>query len=92
MRLEERVKRGMSGPSPTNAGPSTPPGPSTRSRLQNLQGTPGTIAQSHVSDDSIADYSVYTIKNKEDSVVAVLVETKFTSNSKFEHALAQVCF
>ena len=81
----------MSGPSQTNTpGPSTPSGPSTRSVVKN-QLTPGTITQSHVSDESIADYSVYTIKNKNDSVVAVLVETKLTFHSKFKHALAQVC-
>ena len=48
-----------------------------------------TRTHSNVSDKSKADYSVYVIKDQNQFVVAVLVETKLTSNIKFQHALAQ---
>ena len=67
--------------------PSTP----TRSQSHPPQQvkSPGSTC-SNVSDKSKADYSVYVIRNKNKAVVAVLVETKLSTNVKFQHAVAQV--
>ena len=52
--------------------------------------TPGSQVYSNISDKSKVDYSVYVIKDQNQVVVAVLMETKLTSSVKFPHALAQV--
>ena len=94
--LEEKVKgvntssSQVPGPSPSQDPPQTPDRAQTRSRPLLPQDTPGTKTHSNVSDNSKADYSVYVIKDQNQFVVAVLVETKLTSNTKFPHALAQV--
>ena len=80
------------GPSP---GPSqlqfTSPTPRlTETRALPTPTTPGSQVYSNISDKSKADYSVYVIKDQNQVVVAVLVETKLTSSVKFPHALAQV--
>ena len=106
VRLEEKVRGSTPTPNPTagsSPGPSAAsPGPSAASlqctsptpRLMETSAlptptTPGSKMYLNISDKSKADYSVYVIKDQ-NKVVAVLMETKLTSSSKFQHALAQV--
>ena len=51
--------------------------------------TPGHTTCDNISEGSRADYTVYTMK-KGGNVVAVLMEAKLTSHSKYQHALGQV--
>ena len=99
VRLEEKVR----GSTPTAESGSSP-GPSPASQLQFTSPTPrltetsalptpttpGSQVYSNISDKSKADYSVYVIKDQNQVVVAVLMATKLTLSSKFQHALAQV--
>ena len=50
----------------------------------------GTTNQS-VSENSRSDYSIYTVMDNNEVVVAVLIEA-MTTHSKFTHALGQVHF
>ena len=99
VRLEEKAKGvdtsssqvPVPGPSSSQDPQQQPQTPrQMRSRPLPPPDTPGTRTHSNVSDKSKADYSVYVIKDQNQFVVAVLVETKLTSNIKFQHALAQV--
>ena len=55
------------------------------------EATPGTATERAITDDSKADYMIYTIRSSETSdVVAVLIEAKTTHHARFKHALAQV--
>jgi len=53
-------------------------------------GTPGHIVAEAVSAESRCDYIVYTMRDYRGDVVAVLIETKMTHHSKFQHVIAQV--
>jgi len=52
--------------------------------------TPGRTTAEAVSTDSRCDYIVYIMRDHNDDVVAVLIETKMTHHSKCIHAIAQV--
>ena len=54
--------------------------------------TPSRTTNASVSSKSRSDYSIYTLKSDQTVVVAVLIEAKLTTHSKFEHALGQVRF
>ena len=90
VRLEEKVRGGTSSGQDPVPGSNTQTPKRTRSTGLPPIGTPGATALATVSDNSKADYSVYVIKAQQKAVVAVLVETKLTSNNTFQHALAQV--
>ena len=93
MSLEESIKHHKDELSDSSAvastAPSTPPN-SKRVKLVTATDTPGRIVSQRVSDESKADYSVYTIKTAKDDVIAVLMEAKVTTNQGFKNALAQV--
>ena len=74
---------------------STTPGLRYRTRAEtssNPQGidTPGTVTRKKVSNRSRAEYSLYLVKDEENKTMAVLIETKLSSNASFAHAVAQV--
>lgn len=52
--------------------------------------TPGSKVSGNIFGGSRADYSIYTIKNHNEAVMALLMEAKMTFHSKFKHAVAQV--
>ena len=101
VRLEEKVRGSTPTAESGSTAVGSSPGPSPASQLQFTSPTPrltetsalptpttpGTQVYSNISDKSKADYSVYVIKDQNQVVVAVLMETKLTSSSKFQHAL-----
>lgn len=52
--------------------------------------TPRTSTALAVAPDSKCDYIVYTLRDDQSEVVAVLIETKTTKHPRFRHAIAQV--
>ena len=52
--------------------------------------TPGTNTRQSISDNSRADYSIYTIRREGKTILAVLLEAKLTSHRTFCHAVGQV--
>jgi len=85
VRLEEAVRKGDGVQSGTSE--RSPPRTQTR---PSISGTPGHIIAEAVSAESRCDYIIYIMRNYRGDVVAVLIETKMTHHSKFQHAIAQV--
>ena len=84
MRLEESVKDSRSEEeSAAKTPPQTPQRPQKRR-------TPRTSTALAVTPDSKCDYIVYTLRDDQSAVVAVLIETKTTKHPRFRHAIAQV--
>lgn len=88
VRLEEKVSSSL--PKFSQEAAASPPRPQTRSQQPPPPGTPGTKAVRSVSDKSRVDVCVHVLKNKLQSVVALIMECKLCSHAKFAHAVAQV--
>jgi hypothetical protein len=61
----------------------------TRSHEMVLR-TPGRATAESITQSSRADYTCYTLRNEEDYIVAIIIETKLRSHKKYKYAVAQV--
>ena len=51
---------------------------------------PGHVVTQRVSEESKVEYSVYTVRDYQNKVVAVVMQAKLTKNPSFKDVLAQV--
>ena len=92
-KLEESVKNQTKlSAALQSASLSAAPSTSTSMAATQLKATPlGLHLQSGViTDQSKADYTVYVIRSEDGDIISVVIETKHTSNSAINHAVAQV--
>ena len=90
MRLEEAVRDSRKGDEVQSDTADTSRNSPPPSQIRPSSSTPGHIVAEAVSAESRCDYIVYTIRDSRGYVVAVLIETKMTHHSKFQHVIAQV--
>ena len=69
---------------------STTPKRQTRASGPSDPKTPGTSTRDSITDDSKCDYIIYTVRDADSHVVAVLIEAKTTMHINFKHCVAQV--